>query len=141
MTVLNLCLFTVCVRAAGSIVNKAFHQVLFDTCADIWSHCWPQDSTKKRKKEALKSSQSDGKRHKTTRRDQDEVGGSSLGWIDTVVLEFIRPLSGKFCVFVSQKKYTISGTISKHYSYFSYLQSNNLFSKHFRPFLRLGQCS
>ena len=61
--------------------------------------------------------------------------------VPTVVLEIIQPLSGKFSVFVSEKKDAISGAILKHYSYFSFLQSNNLFSKPFRPFLRLGQCS
>ena len=55
----------------------------------------------------------------------------------TVAIEIIQPPSGKFCVFVSEKK----DTISKHQSYFSFLQSNNLFSELFRQFLRLGQCS
>ena len=46
----------------------------------------------------------------------------------TVAIEIIQPPSGKFCVFVSEKKDTISDTILKHYSFLSFLQSNNLFS-------------
>ena len=59
----------------------------------------------------------------------------------TVVLEFIQPPLEKICVFVLEKKDTISDSILKHYSYFIFMQSNNLFSELFRPFLRLGQCS
>ncbi|XP_053731109.1 condensin-2 complex subunit D3 [Synchiropus splendidus] len=63
----------------GSIANKAFHEILLDTCVDMMCHCWPQESAKKRKKDNVKSSQTDGKRakrpHKETRRmelDDDE---------------------------------------------------------------------
>ncbi|XP_030297581.1 condensin-2 complex subunit D3 [Sparus aurata] len=55
----------------GSIANKVFHEVLLDTCADLTSHCWPQDSGKKRKKDGLKSSQTDGKRSKPQRKDAE----------------------------------------------------------------------
>ncbi|XP_036980701.1 condensin-2 complex subunit D3 [Acanthopagrus latus] len=55
----------------GSIANKVFHEVLLDTCADLTSHCWPQDSGKKRKKDGLKSSQTDGKRSKPQRKDTE----------------------------------------------------------------------
>ena len=62
-------------------------------------------------------------------------------YICTVAIDFIQPPFGKFCVFVSEKKDTISDYISEHDSYLSFLQCNNLFSELFRPFLRLGQCS
>ncbi|XP_073337425.1 condensin-2 complex subunit D3 [Pagrus major] len=55
----------------GSIANKVFHEVLLDTCADLTSHCWPQDSGKKRKKDGLKSSQTEGKRSKPQRKDTE----------------------------------------------------------------------
>uniref|UniRef100_A0A6Q2WXM1 Condensin complex subunit 1 C-terminal domain-containing protein n=1 Tax=Esox lucius TaxID=8010 RepID=A0A6Q2WXM1_ESOLU len=55
----------------GSVVNKVFHQILFDTCLNTVSHCWPQSSVKKRKKDPLKSSQGDGKRSKPHRKDND----------------------------------------------------------------------
>nr|XP_046258478.1 condensin-2 complex subunit D3 isoform X2 [Scatophagus argus] len=57
----------------GSIANKVFHEVLLDTCADLTSHCWPQDSGKKRKKDGLKSSQAEGKRSKPQRKDTPEM--------------------------------------------------------------------
>ncbi|KAK7901548.1 hypothetical protein WMY93_018317 [Mugilogobius chulae] len=56
----------------GSIANKAFHGDLLDTCADIWTHCWPQESGKKRKKEPSKCSQKKGKRAKPRGKDVDE---------------------------------------------------------------------
>uniref|UniRef100_UPI003AAC27D5 condensin-2 complex subunit D3 n=1 Tax=Centroberyx gerrardi TaxID=166262 RepID=UPI003AAC27D5 len=57
----------------GSIANQVFHQVLFDTCSDLASHCWPQDSGKKRKKDGPKSSQAEGKRSKPHRRGNEEM--------------------------------------------------------------------
>uniref|UniRef100_A0A3Q3WCI5 Condensin-2 complex subunit D3 n=1 Tax=Mola mola TaxID=94237 RepID=A0A3Q3WCI5_MOLML len=57
----------------GSIANKVFHEVLLDTCAELTSHCWPQDFGKKRKKDGLKSSQAEGKRSKPQRRDSFEM--------------------------------------------------------------------
>ncbi|XP_044070420.1 condensin-2 complex subunit D3 [Siniperca chuatsi] len=57
----------------GSIANKVFHEVLLDTCSDLTSHCWPQDSGKKRKKDGLKSSQAEGKRSKPQRKDTPEM--------------------------------------------------------------------
>ncbi|XP_047460078.1 condensin-2 complex subunit D3 [Mugil cephalus] len=57
----------------GSIANKVFHEVLLDTCSDLTSHCWPQDSGRKRKKDGPKSSQADGKRSKTQRKDAHEM--------------------------------------------------------------------
>ncbi|TSN95725.1 Condensin-2 complex subunit D3 [Bagarius yarrelli] len=48
-------------RIPGSVANKVFHQILFDSCLDIVLKCWPQSAGKKRKKETLKSSQGDGK--------------------------------------------------------------------------------
>ncbi|XP_034081160.1 condensin-2 complex subunit D3 [Gymnodraco acuticeps] len=57
----------------GSIANKVFHEVLLDMCSDLTSHCWPQDSGKKRKKDGLKSSQAEGKRSKPQRKDNAEM--------------------------------------------------------------------
>ncbi|XP_056250604.1 condensin-2 complex subunit D3 [Seriola aureovittata] len=57
----------------GSIASKVFHEVLLDTCSDLTSHCWPQDSGKKRKKDSLKSSQAEGKRSKPQRKDTAEM--------------------------------------------------------------------
>uniref|UniRef100_A0A3Q2DUI6 Non-SMC condensin II complex, subunit D3 n=1 Tax=Cyprinodon variegatus TaxID=28743 RepID=A0A3Q2DUI6_CYPVA len=57
----------------GSIANKVFHEVLLDTCSDLPSHCWPQEHGRKRKKDALKASQADGKRSKPQRRDAMEM--------------------------------------------------------------------
>ncbi|XP_035518951.1 condensin-2 complex subunit D3 [Morone saxatilis] len=57
----------------GSIANKVFHEVLLDTCSDLTSHCYPQDTGKKRKKDGLKSSQADGKRSKPQRKDPVEM--------------------------------------------------------------------
>ncbi|KAM7408019.1 hypothetical protein PAMA_001936 [Pampus argenteus] len=57
----------------GSIANKVLHEVLLETCLDMTSHCWPQDSGKKRKKDNLKSSQAEGKRSKPHRKDNPEM--------------------------------------------------------------------
>ncbi|XP_054456753.1 condensin-2 complex subunit D3-like [Anoplopoma fimbria] len=57
----------------GSIATKIFHEVLLDTCSDLTSHCWPQDSGRKRKKDGLKSSQADGKRSKPQRKETTEM--------------------------------------------------------------------
>ncbi|MED6276020.1 hypothetical protein CHARACLAT_032684, partial [Characodon lateralis] len=56
-----------------SIANKVFHEVLLDTCSDLTTHCWPQESGRKRKKDCLKTSQADGKRSKPQRRDAPET--------------------------------------------------------------------
>lgn len=65
--------FKECFLPPGSIANKVFHEVLMDTCTDLTSHCWPQDSGKKRKKDGLKSSQTEGKRSKPQRKETPEV--------------------------------------------------------------------
>ncbi|XP_072557992.1 condensin-2 complex subunit D3-L-like isoform X1 [Paramormyrops kingsleyae] len=61
----------------GSVANKVFHPVLFDACLDLAKKCWPQDSGKKRKKEAFKSSQGDSKGRKRPkphrRADEEEM--------------------------------------------------------------------
>ncbi|KAK2823917.1 hypothetical protein Q5P01_021092 [Channa striata] len=57
----------------GSIANKVFHEVLFETCSDMTSHCWPKDTGKKRKKDSQKSSQAEGKRSKPQRKDTAEM--------------------------------------------------------------------
>lgn len=62
-----------CMFPLGSIANKVLHEVLLDTCLDMTSHCWPQDSGKKRKKDNLKSSQAEGKRSRPHRKDNPEV--------------------------------------------------------------------
>ncbi|XP_072247708.1 condensin-2 complex subunit D3 isoform X2 [Leuresthes tenuis] len=66
-------LYLLLLRVPGSIANKVFHEVLLDTCSDMTSHCWPQDSGKKRKKDGLKSSQTEGKRSKPQRKDTAEM--------------------------------------------------------------------
>ncbi|XP_028278465.1 condensin-2 complex subunit D3 [Parambassis ranga] len=57
----------------GSIANKVFHEVFLDTCSDMTSHCWPQDFGKKRKKDTLRSSQTEGKRSKPQRKGTPEM--------------------------------------------------------------------
>ncbi|KAJ8275937.1 hypothetical protein COCON_G00076890 [Conger conger] len=60
----------------GNIANKVFHPVLFDACLDLVKTCWPQDTGKKRKKDAIRSSQSDPKgrkRCKPSRKDNEEM--------------------------------------------------------------------
>ncbi|GAA6088976.1 condensin-2 complex subunit D3 [Tachysurus ichikawai] len=54
-------LYLLLLRIPGSVANKVFHQILFDTCLDVVLKCWPQNSGKKRKKDMLKSSQGDAK--------------------------------------------------------------------------------
>uniref|UniRef100_A0A3P8WQ73 Non-SMC condensin II complex, subunit D3 n=1 Tax=Cynoglossus semilaevis TaxID=244447 RepID=A0A3P8WQ73_CYNSE len=58
----------------GSIANKVFHEILFDTCLDLSSHCWPENSGKKRKKDGSKSSKADGKRSRPQRKDLTDEG-------------------------------------------------------------------
>ncbi|XP_037322462.2 condensin-2 complex subunit D3 [Pungitius pungitius] len=62
-------LYLLLLGVQGSIAAKVFHEVLLDTCSDLTSHCWPQDSRKKRKKDGPKSSQADGKRSKPQGKD------------------------------------------------------------------------
>ncbi|KAM6969947.1 condensin-2 complex subunit D3 [Aplochiton taeniatus] len=57
----------------GSVANKVFHQILFDTSIGMVNYCWPQTSGKKRKKDSLKCSQAEGKRSKPHRKDSDEM--------------------------------------------------------------------
>ncbi|KAK6317290.1 hypothetical protein J4Q44_G00126900 [Coregonus suidteri] len=64
-------LYVLLLGIPGSVVNKVFHQILFDTCLNTVSNCWPQSLVKKRKKDSLKSSQADGKRSKPHRKDKD----------------------------------------------------------------------
>lgn len=72
-TLVCLLVLPFCLSSTGSVVNKMFHQILFDTCLNTVSNCWPQSLVKKRKKDTLKSSQADGKRSKPHRKDNDEV--------------------------------------------------------------------
>ncbi|XP_054653328.1 condensin-2 complex subunit D3 isoform X2 [Dunckerocampus dactyliophorus] len=57
----------------GSVANKVFHEILLDTCLNTSFQCWPQDSGKKRKKDGLKSSQAEGKRSKSQRKETLEM--------------------------------------------------------------------
>ncbi|CAG6018121.1 unnamed protein product [Menidia menidia] len=66
-------LYLLLLRIPGSIANKVFHEVLFDTCSELTSYCWPQDSGKKRKKDGTKASQTEGKRSKPQRKDVTEM--------------------------------------------------------------------
>ncbi|KAM8860215.1 condensin-2 complex subunit D3 isoform 1-T3 [Spinachia spinachia] len=66
-------LYLLLLGVQGSIAAKVFHEVLLDTCSDLTSHCWPEDSRKKRKKDGPKSSQADGKRSKPQWKDTPEV--------------------------------------------------------------------
>uniref|UniRef100_A0AAY5EYD2 Condensin-2 complex subunit D3 n=1 Tax=Electrophorus electricus TaxID=8005 RepID=A0AAY5EYD2_ELEEL len=69
-------LYLLLLRIPGSVANKVFHQILFDTCLDVVLKCWPQSSGKKRKKDSLKSSQGDpksGKRSKPPKKASEEM--------------------------------------------------------------------
>uniref|UniRef100_A0A3P9HQG6 Non-SMC condensin II complex subunit D3 n=1 Tax=Oryzias latipes TaxID=8090 RepID=A0A3P9HQG6_ORYLA len=61
-------LYLLLLKIPGSIANQVFHEVLLDTCSDLTSHCWPQDSGKKRKKDGMKNSQGEGKRAKAQKK-------------------------------------------------------------------------
>ncbi|KAJ3614271.1 hypothetical protein NHX12_017845 [Muraenolepis orangiensis] len=60
-------------RGTESTFSQMFHRVLFDTCLDLPTHCWPQDTAKKRKRDANKGAKADGMRSKPSRRPQDLV--------------------------------------------------------------------
>ncbi|KAJ8398976.1 hypothetical protein AAFF_G00416430 [Aldrovandia affinis] len=62
----------------GSIANKVFHTILFDSCLDLVKKCWPQDMGKKRKKDTFRSSQSE-KRSKPSRKDDEEMEIDEFG--------------------------------------------------------------
>ncbi|XP_043098978.1 condensin-2 complex subunit D3 [Puntigrus tetrazona] len=69
-------LYLLLLKIPGSVANKVYHQILFDTCLSMPLKCWPQDSGKKRKKDSLKSSQGDpktGKRSKPPKKVPEEV--------------------------------------------------------------------
>ncbi|XP_016136259.1 condensin-2 complex subunit D3-like [Sinocyclocheilus grahami] len=68
-------LYLLLLKIPGSVANKVYHQILFDTCLNMPLKCWPQDSGKKRKKDTLKSSQGDpktGKRSKPPKKVSEE---------------------------------------------------------------------
>lgn len=73
-----------CVFVSGSIANKVFHEILFDTCLDLSSHCWPENSGKKRKKDGSKSSKADGKRSRPQRKDLTDVRTSERNHSNSV---------------------------------------------------------
>uniref|UniRef100_A0A8C1QFY3 Condensin-2 complex subunit D3 n=1 Tax=Cyprinus carpio TaxID=7962 RepID=A0A8C1QFY3_CYPCA len=69
-------LYLLLLKIPGSVANKVYHQILFDTCLNMPLKCWPQDSGKKRKKDCLKSSQGDpktGKRSKPPKKVSEEM--------------------------------------------------------------------
>ncbi|XP_072526463.1 condensin-2 complex subunit D3 [Salminus brasiliensis] len=69
-------LYLLLLKIPGSVANKVFHQILFDTCLEVILKCWPQSSGKKRKKSSVKSSQGDpksGKRSKPQKKSLEEM--------------------------------------------------------------------
>lgn len=69
-------LYLLLLKIPGSVANKVYHQILFDTCLNMPLKCWPQESGKKRKKDSLKSSQGDpktGKRSKPPKKVSEEM--------------------------------------------------------------------
>lgn len=84
-----------CVFVSGSIANKVFHEILFDTCLDLSSHCWPENSGKKRKKDGSKSSKADGKRSRPQRKDLTDVRTSERNHSNSVYFTHSRCSYGK----------------------------------------------
>ncbi|XP_044137939.1 condensin-2 complex subunit D3 [Bufo gargarizans] len=76
-------LYFLLLEIPGSVVNQVFHPVLFDKCVSCLEKCWPQDpeSSRKRKKDTVKSSQGDNrggrKRPRPPRRDDTEMNDFS----------------------------------------------------------------
>uniref|UniRef100_A0A8C9T0G2 Condensin-2 complex subunit D3 n=1 Tax=Scleropages formosus TaxID=113540 RepID=A0A8C9T0G2_SCLFO len=69
-------LYLLLLGVPGSVANKVFHPVVFDTCLGLLKKCWPQDAGKKRKQDSFKSSQADSKarkRSKPPRKDDEEM--------------------------------------------------------------------
>ncbi|XP_018610948.1 condensin-2 complex subunit D3 [Scleropages formosus] len=69
-------LYLLLLGVPGSVANKVFHPVVFDTCLGLLKKCWPQDAGKKRKQDSFKSSQADSKarkRSKPPRKDDEEL--------------------------------------------------------------------
>ncbi|KAI7810837.1 condensin-2 complex subunit D3 isoform X1 [Triplophysa rosa] len=69
-------LYLLLLKIPGSVANKVYHQILFDTCLNMPLKCWPQDSGRKRKKDSVKSSQGDpktGKRSKPPKKVSEEM--------------------------------------------------------------------
>ncbi|XP_053308636.1 condensin-2 complex subunit D3 isoform X2 [Spea bombifrons] len=62
-------LYFLILEIPGSVANQVFHPVLFDKCVSSIEKIWPQDpdSNRKRKKDALKSSQGDSRGRKKSR--------------------------------------------------------------------------
>uniref|UniRef100_A0A672SVU2 Condensin-2 complex subunit D3-like n=1 Tax=Sinocyclocheilus grahami TaxID=75366 RepID=A0A672SVU2_SINGR len=77
-------LYLLLLKIPGSVANKVYHQILFDTCLNMPLKCWPQDSGKKRKKDTLKSSQGDpktGKRSKPPKKVSEEVSNFTFNFV------------------------------------------------------------
>ncbi|XP_041098371.1 condensin-2 complex subunit D3 [Polyodon spathula] len=71
-------LYFLLLEIPGSVANRIFHPVLFDKCLDTLKKSWPQESesARKRKKDVVKSSQSEPKgrkRARPIRRDESEI--------------------------------------------------------------------
>lgn len=72
----------------GSVANKVYHQILFDTCLNMPLKCWPQDSGRKRKKDSVKSSQGEtktGKRSKPPKKVSAEVKNCLFVYVTLLV--------------------------------------------------------
>ncbi|KAM5131954.1 condensin-2 complex subunit D3 [Mantella aurantiaca] len=59
-------LYFLLLEIPGSVANQVFHPLMFDKCLDTVEKCWPQDSdsSRKRKKDTVKSSQGDKRGNK-----------------------------------------------------------------------------
>ncbi|KAM4703395.1 condensin-2 complex subunit D3 [Rhinophrynus dorsalis] len=72
-------LYFLLLEIPGSVANQVFHPVLFDKCVNTLEKCWPQDpdSSRKRKKDTMKSSQGENrggrKKSRPVRREEPEL--------------------------------------------------------------------
>ncbi|XP_063731625.1 condensin-2 complex subunit D3 isoform X2 [Eleginops maclovinus] len=133
----------------GSIANKVFHEVLLDTCSELTSHCWPQDSGKKRKKDGLKSSQAEGKRSKPQRKDNAEMdvdeadeeedeeelsfSGQDLMKIREAVVQLVQSLLRLLQTFPLKDRPQSAGSLTQIFSrllYFEPVVGGSQFSAH-----------
>lgn len=60
------------VHTAGSVANRVFHQILFESSLGLIQKCWPNDlSGKKRKKDPPSNSQAKAKGRKRAKNDKE----------------------------------------------------------------------
>ncbi|CAH2320490.1 condensin-2 complex subunit D3, partial [Pelobates cultripes] len=91
-------LYLLLLEIPGSVANQVFHPVLFDKCVSAMEKIWPQDpeSNRKRKKETLKSSQSEvhggRKRPRPVRREVPELNDLSEEEDEDAVYFSVRDL-------------------------------------------------